>query len=78
MSDYGGSLDREIDHPLLGHRVRVRLDDAGEHWLQGELMKITESGDVDIREESGLMVYAWPALEVVEAEQLREGGGVNA
>ena len=57
-------LDDPVYHPFLHKRVRVRLDDAGQHWVEGRLMRLSVSGDVDVLENNGRMAYCWPALEI--------------
>jgi hypothetical protein len=60
-------MDREVRHPLLGNEVWVRLDNDGDKWIHGTLLRLTESGDVDVLEADGRTCYAWPALEIVES-----------
>lgn len=70
MTDLWGDPDAEVDHPLIGRQVRVRLD--AEHWIEGELLSLTAGGEVDIKapdELGGRTHYAWPALEIVEMKE---------
>jgi hypothetical protein len=54
---------------LLGRRVRVRLDDTGQHIVTGQLLGFGEGGDFEIRDEADLMVhYCWPMLHIEPAD----------
>ncbi len=68
MTDLWGDPDREIDHPLMGETVRVCLDHDRTHWVDGALVRLTASGEVDLRGPDGRMIYAWPALAIERAD----------
>jgi hypothetical protein len=52
--------------PLLGKRVRVRLDDNGAEIITGLLLGFGSCGDFEIRDDNGFPHYCWPMLSVEE------------
>jgi hypothetical protein len=53
---------------LLGEQVTVTLayDPDGRHPIvvEGQLLQFDENGEVDVRDETGVVHYCWPALEI--------------
>lgn len=75
----GDPMDRPLNHPLLGRRVTVTIARAGEPGAvrprhrtvdithTGVLLRVTVSGDFDLRLDDGQTLYGWPCLDVTEA-----------
>lgn len=57
---------------LLGHKVRVTISDTPLVQHVGVLHGFTDDGEVDVREETGAMVYAWPLLRIEEYDTTHE------
>jgi biotin-(acetyl-CoA carboxylase) ligase len=51
--------------PLLGKRVRVKL--AQQVVQEGVLLGFGDGGDVELRQDDGLVHHCWPLLAVEEA-----------
>jgi hypothetical protein len=66
MSRIGDRDFHETCKSLLGHKVRVTISDEPLVQHVGILHGFTEDGEVDIREESGVIQFAWPLLEIEE------------
>lgn len=71
MIEWADPLERKMDHPLLGHQVKVSLGFEREApdvevYGVGTLIWLKMDGEFCLQDDEGQLCYGWPALEITD------------